>query len=142
MNKILVPVDFSAASDWGFYYAHHLAQDFDGEVIVAHIYEPQSIEPSVQAFKQKDILDAQREALAAALRSSTVAPKGKTKSKPNVKLIKRDIGKTNQFRIDMLNYANREFGINPDLLIEYSTYYVLTIITYKLIIRPTTNHLV
>ena len=62
-----------------------------------------------------------------------VAPKGKTKSKPNVKLIKRDIGKTNQFRIDMLNYANREFGINPDLLIEYSTYYVLTIITYKLI---------
>jgi hypothetical protein len=62
-----------------------------------------------------------------------VAPKGKTKSKPNVKLIKRDIGKTNQFRIDMLNYANREFGINPDLLIEYSTYYVLTIISYKLI---------
>jgi hypothetical protein len=62
-----------------------------------------------------------------------VAPKGKTKSKPNVKLIKRNIGKTNQFRIDMLNYANREFGINPDLLIEYSTYYVLTIISYKLI---------
>ena len=60
-------------------------------------------------------------------------PKGKTKSKPNIKLIKRDISKTNQFRIDMLNYANREFGINPDLLIEYSTYYVLTIISYKLI---------
>jgi hypothetical protein len=67
------------------------------------------------------------------LPSTYVAPKGKTKSKPNVKLIKRDIGKTNQFRIDMLNYANREFGINPDLLIEYSTYYVLTIISYKLI---------
>ena len=33
----------------------------------------------------------------------------------------------------MLNYANREFGINPDLLIEHSTYYVLTIISYKLI---------
>ena len=60
-------------------------------------------------------------------------PKGKTKSKPNIKLIKRDISKTNQFRIDMLNYANREFGINPDLLIEHSTYYVLTIISYKLI---------
>jgi hypothetical protein len=62
-----------------------------------------------------------------------VAPKGKTKSKPNVKFIKRDIGKTNQFRIDMLNYANREFAIQPDLLIEHSTYYVLTIISYKLI---------
>ena len=60
-------------------------------------------------------------------------PKGKTKSKPNIKLIKRDVAKTNQFRIDMLNYANREFGINPDLLIEHSTYYVLTIISYKLI---------
>jgi hypothetical protein len=57
--------------------------------------------------------------------------KGKTKSKPNIKLIKKDVGKTNQFRIDMLNYANREFGIVPDLLIEYSTYYVLTIISYN-----------
>ena len=60
-------------------------------------------------------------------------PKGKTKSKPNIKLIKRDVAKTNQFRIDMLNYVNREFGINPDLLKEHSTYYVLTIISYKLI---------
>ena len=67
------------------------------------------------------------------LPSTQFIPKGKTKSKPNVKLIKRDISKTNQFRIDMLNYANREFGINPDLLIEHSTYYVLTIISYKLI---------
>jgi hypothetical protein len=67
-----------------------------------------------------------------------VAPKGKTKSKPNVKLIKRDIAKTNQFRIDMLNYANREFGIQPDLLIEHSTYYVLTITTYKLLFNNET----
>jgi hypothetical protein len=67
-----------------------------------------------------------------------LAPKGKTKSKPNVKLIKRDIAKTNQFRIDMLNYANREFGIQPDLLIEHSTYYVLTITTYKLLFNNET----
>jgi hypothetical protein len=67
------------------------------------------------------------------LPSTQFIPKGKTKSKPNIKLIKRDVAKTNQFRIDMLNYANREFGINPDLLIEHSTYYVLTIISYKLI---------
>lgn len=65
--------------------------------------------------------------------STQFIPKGKTKSKPNIKLIKRDVAKTNQFRIDMLNYANREFGINPDLLKEHSTYYVLTIISYKLI---------
>jgi hypothetical protein len=67
-----------------------------------------------------------------------VAPKGKTKSKPNIKLIKRDIAKTNQFRIDMLNYANREFGINADLLIEYSTYYVLTITSYKVLFNNET----
>jgi hypothetical protein len=67
-----------------------------------------------------------------------VAPKGKTKSKPNVKLIKRDIGKTNQFRIDMLNYVNREFGITADLLIEYSTYYVLTITSYKILFNNET----
>jgi hypothetical protein len=62
-----------------------------------------------------------------------VAPKGKTKSKPNIKVQTRNLDAINKHRIDMMQYANREFGINPDLLIEYSTYYVLTIITYKLI---------
>lgn len=87
MNKILVPVDFSAASDWGFYYAYHLAQDFDGEVIVAHIYKPQSIDPNVQTFKRKDILNAQRDALANALRSSTVAPPIAKPKKISVKYV-------------------------------------------------------
>ncbi|MCP4441441.1 MAG: universal stress protein [Aureispira sp.] len=86
MNKILVPVDFSAASDWGFYYAYHLAQEFDGEIIVAHIYEEQSIDPNVQSYKKQDILDAQRDVLAVALRSATVAPKG-SKKKVSVKYV-------------------------------------------------------
>ena len=72
------------------------------------------------------------------LPSTQFIPKGKTKSKPNVKLIKRDISKINQFRIDMMNYVNREFGINPDLLIEYSTYYVLTITSYKVLFNNET----
>ena len=70
------------------------------------------------------------------------APKGKTKSKPNITFIKRDVGKTNQFRIDMLNYAMNERGINPDLLIEYNDRYVLTINSYELITNnetPTTK---
>ena len=60
-------------------------------------------------------------------------PKGKTKSKPNVKLIKRDIGKVNDFRIQMMNFANNELGIQPDLLIEEFDKYILTIISYKVL---------
>jgi len=62
-----------------------------------------------------------------------VAPKGKTKSKPNIKVQTRNLDAINKHRIDMMNYANREIGIHPDLLIEYSTYYVLTITTYKVL---------
>jgi hypothetical protein len=67
-----------------------------------------------------------------------VAPKGKTKSKPNLNIQKRNLDNINQHRIDMMNYANREFGIQPDLLIEHSTYYVLTITTYNVLFNNET----
>ena len=67
-----------------------------------------------------------------------VTPKGKTKSKPNLNIQKRNLDKINQFRIDMLNYANREFSVFADLLIEYSTYYVLTITSYKVLFNNET----
>ena len=67
-----------------------------------------------------------------------VTPKGKTKSKPNIKVQTRNLDTINKHRIDMINYANREFGIPPDLLIEHSTYYVLTITTYKLLFNNET----
>ena len=70
--------------------------------------------------------------------STYVAPKGKTKSKPNIKVQTRNLDTINKHRIDMMNYANREFGIQPDLLIEHSTYYVLTITTYKLLFNNET----
>jgi hypothetical protein len=37
-----------------------------------------------------------------------------------------------------MNYANRELGIQPDLLIEHSTYYVLTITTYNVLFNNET----
>jgi len=49
MKKILVPVDFSGASDWGFNYAYRLAQQFGAELHVAHIYR-RSISP-ILAFQ-------------------------------------------------------------------------------------------
>ena len=67
-----------------------------------------------------------------------VAPKGKTKSKPNIKVQSRNLDAINKHRIDMMNYVNREFGITADLLIEYSTYYVLTITSYKVLFNNET----
>jgi hypothetical protein len=67
-----------------------------------------------------------------------VVPKGKTKSKPNIKVQTKNLDAINKHRIDMLNYANREFGIAADLLIEYSTYYVLTITSYKILFNNET----
>lgn len=40
MKKILVPVDFSSASSWGFYYAYTLAKQLDAEIVVLHLYRP------------------------------------------------------------------------------------------------------
>jgi hypothetical protein len=60
-------------------------------------------------------------------------PQSKTKSKPIVNVQKRDIGKVNDFRIQMMNFANNELGIHPDLLIEEMDKYVLTITSYKIL---------
>jgi len=57
----------------------------------------------------------------------------KTKSKPTINFQKRDIGKVNDFRIQMMNFANNELGIHPDLLIEQIDKYVLTITSYKIL---------
>ena len=70
--------------------------------------------------------------------STKFTPKGKTKSKPNIKVQTRNLDAINKHRIDMMNYVNREFGITADLLIEYSTYYVLTITSYKVLFNNET----
>lgn len=58
----------------------------------------------------------------------------KTKSKPKINVQKGiDINKVNKLRTDILNYSINELGIHPDLLIEYSTHYVLTITTYTIL---------
>lgn len=58
----------------------------------------------------------------------------KTKSKPKLNVQKGiDLNLINKFRIDILNYSNNELGINPDLLIEYSNYYIATITNYNVL---------
>jgi nucleotide-binding universal stress UspA family protein len=39
MDKIMVPVDFSATSSWSFYYAYNLAKAAETELIVVHLYK-------------------------------------------------------------------------------------------------------
>ena len=56
MNKILVPVDFSGASDWGFYYAYNLAQQFGADLYVLHIYRPPYVESTMPPNMIKQIM--------------------------------------------------------------------------------------
>lgn len=60
MNTIFVPVDFSAASDWGFYYAYALAEQLACKLVVGHIYRPPYIENTMPVDVIRGIL-AQRE---------------------------------------------------------------------------------
>jgi hypothetical protein len=59
----------------------------------------------------------------------------KTKSKPIVNVQKRDIGNVNDFRIQMMNFANNELGIHPNLLKDDipNNQYILTITSYKIL---------
>lgn len=67
-----------------------------------------------------------------------IPSKAKTKSKPNIKIQNRNLDAINKHRIDMMKWANREYAVYPDLLIEYPTYYVLTITSYKLLFNNET----
>ena len=57
----------------------------------------------------------------------------KTKSKPKIKVQTRNLDAINKHRIDMMQWAIREVSVFADLLIEYPTYYTLTITSYKLL---------
>lgn len=56
----------------------------------------------------------------------------KTKGKPNINLQKRNIANIDAHRINVINFANKETGIRPDLLVEYSDRYKLTITSYTI----------
>lgn len=67
-----------------------------------------------------------------------IPSKTKTKSKPNIHITNRNLDAINKHRISMINYVVNEKGICPDLLIEYPTYYILTITSYKLLFNNET----
>ena len=79
--------------------------------------------------------------------STYVAPKGKTKSKPNIKVQSKNLDAINKHRIDMMNYVNREFSVFADGIATHYigdpldgiiNYYVLTITSYKVLFNNET----
>jgi hypothetical protein len=76
-----------------------------------------------------------------------VTPKGKTKSKPNIKVQTRNLDAINKHRIDMMQYANRELSVFADGIATHYigdpsdgiiNYYVLTITSYKVLFNNET----
>lgn len=74
MKKILVPVDFSGASDWGFNYAYNLAARFDAELYVVHLYRPPYVETQMPAAIIKQIRGEKEQNLLKHLKLSTEPP--------------------------------------------------------------------
>lgn len=74
MKKILVPVDFSGASDWGFNYACHLAFHFGAELFVVHLYRPPYVESQMPPAMIKQIRSEKEQNILSHLRLSTQTP--------------------------------------------------------------------
>lgn len=74
MKKILVPVDFSGASDFGFNYAYRLAQQFAAELHVAHIYRPPYVESTMPPAMIQQIINDKERDLLKHLKSNVQAP--------------------------------------------------------------------
>jgi|688.fasta_scaffold383062_2 hypothetical protein len=79
--------------------------------------------------------------------STQFIPKGKTKSKPNIKVQTRNLDVINKHRIDMMQYANRELSVFADGIATHYigdpldgiiNYYVLTITSYKILFNNET----
>jgi len=74
MKKILVPIDFSAASDWGFNYAYRLAQQFEAELHVLHLYRPPYVESTMPPAMIQQIINDKERDLLRHMKSNAQAP--------------------------------------------------------------------
>jgi nucleotide-binding universal stress UspA family protein len=86
MDKILVPVDFSAASDWGFYYAYEMARQFGSTLVVVHLYRPPYIETTMPANMIAPIIAEKEAAMMAHLKANTQPSIDSQKAGESVKI--------------------------------------------------------
>lgn len=96
MKKILVPIDFSVPSSWGYYYAYDLAAAIGAELIVMHMYLPHTDSTILEDFKTQSVEQkAERKAeILAHLKSATQRPLGQ-KSAVNITYVV-DYGEKNE----------------------------------------------
>jgi len=76
MDKIIVPVDFSSASSWGFYYAYNIAKEIGAELVVVHLYWPPYVETTYPASMIQSIITKKEDELLKHLKAATQAPLG------------------------------------------------------------------
>ncbi len=74
MNRILVPVDFSAPSDWGFYYAYQLAKQFEAEIVALHLYRPPYVDTTMPPAMVQGVIKEREELMLSHLKSNTEPP--------------------------------------------------------------------
>ncbi|MGH1336979.1 MAG: universal stress protein [Aureispira sp.] len=74
MKKIIVPVDFSIASSWGYYYAYEMAKHIGAELIVLHLYWPPYVESTYPMEQIQAIYNAKEEEVLQHLKAATCPP--------------------------------------------------------------------
>lgn len=74
MEKILIPIDFSASSSWGFYYGYYLAQKLNAELIVVHLYRPPYVESTMPMDTIRRIINDKEQELLKHMKANTQTP--------------------------------------------------------------------
>lgn len=74
MDKILVPVDFSSASSWGFYYAYNMAKKIGADLIVLHLYWPPYVESTYPMDMIQTIVNEKEQEVLKHLKAATRPP--------------------------------------------------------------------
>jgi nucleotide-binding universal stress UspA family protein len=82
MDKIMVPIDFSSASSWGFYYAYNLAKAIDAELVVLHLYWPPYVESIYPIDMVQTIIKEKEHEVLRHLQAATRAPLVDEREKP------------------------------------------------------------
>lgn len=76
MQKIVVPVDFSAASSWGYYYAYEMAKQLGAELVILHLYWSPYVESTYPASQIQAIIDEKEKTVLHHLKQATLPPLG------------------------------------------------------------------
>lgn len=97
-------------------------------------YRPNILAKNLKANQYSDMVDKLRNMVLNDLSGSVLSEKpkpipSKTKSKPLPKVQPSNLDNMLDYKLDMFDYIASDIKLNPNLLIEYPTYYVATIWT-------------